>query len=304
MKEYIPTIHLNTIAEAAAFYESEKPFYPLLSIDRFEDIKQKTLETRTRLISDFYIILLKEDCPGKIRYGQTIYDFDEGIMSFYAPKQINIVDAGEFLATKGWMLNVHPDFFRSSGLHRKIKEYGFFEYATNEALILSEKEELAIRYILRQIREEYEQRIDSFSQDVVISQIELLLNYCNRFYNRQFITRSVIHHHLQDQIEALIEDYINHQALDNGLPTVRFLAAQLNYTPKYLSDYLKQITGQSALSLIHKKLIEHAKDQLASTQLSVSEIAYELGFEHAQGFNKLFKNKTGLTPLEFRAQFN
>lgn len=304
MKDYIPTIQLNTIAEAAAFYELKKPFHPLFSIDRFEDIKQKTLETRTRLISDFYMILLKEDCPGKVQYGKTIYDFDEGIMSFYAPKQINIVEAGEFLATKGWMLNVHPDFFRSYGLHRKIKEYGFFEYTTNEALILSEKEELAIRYIFCKIREEYEQRIDSFTQDVVISQIELLLNYCNRFYNRQFITRKAIHHNLQHQIEELIEDYINNQALDKGLPTVSFLAEQLNYTPKYLSDYLKQITGQSTLSLIHKKLIEHAKDKLASTQLSVSEIAYELGFEHSQGFNKLFKNKTSLTPLEFRAHFN
>lgn len=304
MKEHIPTIQLNTIAEATAFYDLNKPFYPLLSIDRFEDIKRKTLETRTRLINDFYVILLKEDCPGKVRYGKTSYDFDEGIMSFYAPKQVSIVEAGEFLATKGWMLNIHPDFFRSYGLHQKIKEYGFFEYATNEALILSEKEELAVRYIFSQIREEYEQRIDSFSQDVVISQVELLLNYCNRFYNRQFITRKAIHHDVQQQIEGLINDYLNNKALNKGLPTVGYLAEQLNYTPKYLSDYLKQITGQSALSLIHNTLIEYAKDKLAATQLSVSEIAYELGFEHPQGFNKLFKNKTGVTPLKFRAYFN
>jgi AraC-like DNA-binding protein len=190
-------------------------------------------------------------------------------------------------------------------LAKKIKQYGFFSYSANEALHLSDKEKATIISIFKIIEEELNSRIDDFSQDVIISQIELLLNYSNRFYKRQFITRKAVSNDLLQKLEDILDEYFNNEkSLSQGIPTVQYLSEQVNISPSYLSDMLRSLTGQNAQQHIHHKLIEKAKEKLSVTSLSVSEIAYELGFEHPQSFSKLFKTKTKLSPLEFRRSFN
>ncbi len=236
-------------------------------------------------------------------YGQTdldhYYDFDEGIMSFISPNQLLSTTADES-ATEGCCLVFHSDFIAHYPLAKAIKNYGFFSYSLNEALHLSEKEELLIINILENIQQEYSSVIDQFSQDVIVSQIELLLNYCNRFYNRQFITRKNVNSDLLTKLETVLNTFFDSNV---GLPTVQKIAEQLNVSQNYLSDMLKSQTGQTAQQHIHDKLIERAKVILTSTNLSVSEIAYQLGFEYPQSFNKLFKNKTNISPLEYRNSF-
>jgi AraC-like DNA-binding protein len=190
-------------------------------------------------------------------------------------------------------------------LGRTIKKYGFFSYETNEALHLSEREKKVILGLFGNIGEELNTSIDEISQDVLVSYLEVLLNYSNRFYKRQFITRKAVNNDVLARIEQLLEAYFDDaKALTNGLPTVEYLASQVNLSPRYLSDMLRALTGQNSQQLIHEKLIEKAKEKLSSTDLSVSEIAYELGFEHPQSFSKLFKTKTQLSPLEYRHSFN
>ncbi|MCF2446786.1 helix-turn-helix domain-containing protein [Dyadobacter sp. CY345] len=298
------TTRVETIAQNHLLLGIEKPKHPLFSILRFEDLAQISIDVRSRIIFDFYQIVLKKDCPGKLQYGQTIYDFDEGIMSFFAPQQVSILEPGEVLARSGWLLNIHPDFFRTSTLGQKVKNYGFFDYAVNEALILSEDEEKCIETMFQQIEKEYNLPIDEFSQDVVISNIELLLTYCNRYYSRQFILRKPHNQGLLEKFENLLNDFFEKEIHEKGLPTVSYLAAELNLSAKYLSDCLKNISGQNTQQHIHNKLIEKAKEKLSTTNLSVNEIAYQLGFEYPQSFSKLFKTKTNLSPLEFRQSFN
>lgn len=303
-RDILPIVSINTIAQSHQLLGIGKPKHPLFSLLKFEDLAQVQNDKRIKLMFDFYHIILKRDCPGKVKYGQTQYDFDEGVMSFFAPKQLNIIEPGEVLARSGWLLNIHPDFFRAYALAHKIKDYRFFGYATNESLILSQEEEQDIVFIFQQIDKEYHLPIDRFSQDVVIANIELLLTYSNRYYNRQFITRKIINNDLLDNFNHLLKDWFANKIQENGAPTVSHLASQLHISPKYLSDCLKQISGQSAQQLIQNTIIEKAKEKLSTTPLSVSEIAYELGFEHSQSFSKLFKQKTEQSPLEFRAGFN
>lgn len=303
MEQDIQTIRIETIAQSHQALALEKPKHPLFSIIRFEDMHQVMNTARVRLIFDFYQIVLKKDCPGKLKYGQTPYDFDEGVMSFFAPRQVSTLEPGNVLPKSGWLLNIHPDFLRTFSLGQKIRDYRFFEYAVSEALILSEEEEKSIDSIFQQIEKEYYLPIDNFSQDVIISNIELLLTYCNRYYNRQFITRKPDSSRLLNKVEKILNDYFKSHS-ENGLLTVNALASQMNLSPKYLSDCLKQLTGQTAQQFIHDKLIEHAKEILTTTDLTVGEIAFQLGFEYPQSFSKLFKSKTSLSPLEFRQSFN
>lgn len=240
-------------------------------------------------------------------YGQQQYDFDEGVMYFMAPNQLLRVSPSPQPDTQrsGWILLVHPDFLWNSSLAKKIKDYEYFGYSINEALFLSDKEERIITDIILNIKQEYHSNIDKFTQDIIISQIETLLNYAERFYQRQFITRKVTNHQILDRLEKLLDDYFNSdQVIAKGLPTVQYIAETLNVSPNYLSGLLKALTGQSTQQHIHDKLIEKAKEKLSTTTLSVSEIAYDLGFEHSQSFSKLFKTKTNFSPLEFRQSFN
>lgn len=297
----------KTISEFNRFREFPKPEHPLISVVNLESA-QRFDGGETSMIWDFYAVALKRNFHAKLKYGQQEYDFDEGVMSFVAPGQVvKIVAEKDYSPSNqsGWMLLVHPDFLWNTPLAKNIRQYGYFDYSVNEALHLSEKEETIIIDIMRNIEQEYRSNLDKFSQNVMVSQIELLLNYSDRFYHRQFITRKKTSSDLLAKLEELLTDYFDRQNdSQSGLPTVKFIADQLNVSPNYLSDTLRTLTGQNAQQHIHKKLIEKAKEVLSTTSLSVGEIAYRLGFEHPQSFNKLFKNKTSVSPLEFRNSFN
>jgi len=297
------TVYLKSIADLHNVAGISKPKHPMFSILRFENFPQPELTQRTKLISDFYQISLKKECPCKMQYGQTAFDFDEGVISCFAPKQVSIVDKDFAFAKAGWIISIHPDFLRTFPLSKKIKTFGFFDYEINEALILSEDEQKSIETIFEQIEKEYLLPIDQFSHDVIISALDLLLAHCNRYYNRQFITRKTQNSELLIKVEKILNPCFQNSNEDK-LPTPAFLASQLNLSPKYLNDCLKELTGQTTQQLIHDKLIEKAKEALTTTELSVGEIAYQLGFEFPQSFSKLFRQKTSQTPLEFRQSFN
>ncbi|GAB4031779.1 helix-turn-helix domain-containing protein [Spirosoma jeollabukense] len=296
-------VHIQSISQLHQLLQLPKPKHPLVSLIKFEDVPPIKIEQRTRLITEFYQITLKTECPCKIQYGQSRFDFDEGVMSCFAPRQVSFLDKDFTPAKKGWQLSIHPDFLRTFPLSSKIKSYGYFDYAVNEALILSEEEQIEIEYIFSQLEKESIRPIDPFSQEVWMASLELLLTYCNRYYNRQFITRKAVGSELVDKVKQLLDTYfISDQP--KGLPTAHYVADALHLSSKYLSDCLKQLTGSTTQQLIHEKLIEQAKEKLSTTSLTVSEIAYVLGFEYPQSFSKLFKAKTEQTPLQFRAGFN
>ncbi|WP_299529554.1 AraC family transcriptional regulator [Ulvibacterium sp.] len=300
---------LNTISDLHRFNRLSPPEHPLISLLDYSKIRPTPVNNELKWIQRFYTISIKRNVSGKYRYGQQSYDFDEGLMTFFSPEQVISVQLIEADATthkpSGWILAIHPDFLFGTSLARNIIKYPFFNYSVREALFLSEKEENIITGILQNVRAEYQANLDQFSQQIIISQLELLLNYAERFYQRQFLTRKVSNHQILERLESILEDYFNSEPLvDRGLPSVHDIAQELNLTPDYLSSMLKSLTGQTTQQHIHNKLIERAKVKLSTTKLSVSEIAYELGFEHPQSFSKLFKSKTRQTPLEFRAAFN
>jgi len=281
-----------------------KPLHPLISLVENKDNKIDVSKLPGLFIHSFYKISYKKNLSGKIKYGQSYYDFDEGGLLFKALNQVSA--NGEINQDHtGFTLLFHPDFLAAYPLAKKIKQYGFFSYSVNEALHLSDKEKATIVSIFKNIDEELQSRIDDFSQDVIISQIETLLNYSNRFYKRQFITRKSANNNLLEKLEEILDDYFrSEKSLAQGIPTVQYLAETLNISPGYLSDMLRSLTGQNAQQHIHNKLIDKAKEKISTTNLTISEISYELGFEHPSSFNKLFKSKTSLSPMEFRQSFN
>lgn len=293
---------IKSITELHRLAEFPKPMHPLISIIDYAETKEIP---GMSVIFDFYSISVKRGAD-KMFYGQQSYDFDEGVMGCIAPNQV--LKAPEQTANakrSGWILFIHPDFLWNTSLAKKIKQYEYFHYSVNEALFLSNKEEGIINGIVENIRNEYNSNIDKFSQDVIIAQLEVLFTYAQRFYERQFITRKITNHKILERLEDVLTGYFNNEALlSKGIPTVNFVADKLNISIKYLGSLLKQLTGQTTQQHIHEKLIEKAKEKLSTTDLSVSEIAYELGFEHSQSFSKLFKIKTKQSPLEFRASFN
>jgi len=297
---------VKTISEFHQLNGLPKPEHPLISIVDYAKLHRNTNENSTTFLFGYYTISLKRGVS-KMFYGQQQYDFDEGVLYFMAPNQILRVNnsPNENLKRSGWLLLIHPDFLWNTPLAKKIKQYEFFDYSVNEALFLSEKEEEILNNIIQNIRQEYHTNIDKFSQDIIISQIETLLNYSERFYHRQFITRKITNHQILDRLEKLLADYFENDYLTTkGLPTVQYIADTLNISPSYLSGLLKVLTGQSTQQHIHNKLIEKAKEILSATDKSISEIAYELGFEHPQSFSKFFKTKTNISPLNFRHSFN
>jgi AraC family transcriptional activator of pobA len=294
----------NSISELHRALGLPKPLHPLVSLVNYADITTDTKEISKGMVFNFYKISYKKIFSGKIKYGQSYYDFDEGGLSFVSPNQL--ITAHEDEADyDGYTLLVHPDFIATFPLAKKIKDYGFFSYSVSEALFLSEKEKEIIVGIFKNMALELHSAIDIFSQEVMISQLELLLSYSKRFYNRQFITRKVTSNNLLSRAEAILDDYFNNaKGLINGLPSVQQIADQLNVTPHYLSDMLRSLTGQNTQQHIHNRLIEKAKEILSTGNLSIAEVAYQLGFEHPQSFNKLFKRKTKVSPQEFRQSFN
>ena len=307
MKQEENTPHkFESLSDAHREFGLPKPLHPLISLINGATIPGGVHRPPQSHVLNFYKISYKPRLSGKLKYGQDYYDFDEGGLLFASPNQIiggkidnNTTECSQYI------LLIHPDFLWNYPLAKTIKQYGFFFYSANEALHLSENEKATIFSVFHLIEEELNSRIDDFSQDVVIAQIELLLNYANRFYKRQFITRKAMSNDLLQKMEETLAEYFdNETSLSKGLPTVQNLSEKLNISPSYLSDMLRSLTGQNAQQHIHNKLIEKAKEKLSITSLSVSEIAYELGFEHPQSFSKLFKTKTNLSPLEFRRSFN
>lgn len=296
---------IESVSELHRLMKLPKPAHPLVSVIDLSDVKCRIDETIKSVVYNFYSICIKKDFTGKLKYGQNYYDFDEGVMTFFSPGQVISTETPADMALSGWWLVVHADFLRNHALARGINEYGFFSYAVNEALHLSDKEEAMIKSIMLNIAQEYHSAIDSFSQDVMMAHIDLLLNYANRFYNRQFITRKHANNDLLTRLETILSDYFNGEKVQEmGLPTVHYISDQLSVSPTYLSDMLRSLTGQNTQQHIHNKLIEKAKERLTTTSLSVSEIAYQLGFEYPQSFSKLFKSKTSISPLEFKHSFN
>jgi len=296
----------DSLSDVHRAFGLPKPLHPLISLIDGADQRLEIHRPSGSHVLSFYKISYKAKLSGKVKYGQNYYDFDEGGLLFAAPNQIvGGNDDGDVRDCSLFTLLIHPDFFLTYPLARKIKQYGFFSYATHEALHLSDKEKETIISIFKIIEEELNSRIDDFSQDVIISQIELLLNYANRFYKRQFITRKAVSNDLLQKLEEILDScFASEKSLSQGIPTVQFLSEKLNISASYLSDMLRSLTGQNAQQHIHNKLIEKAKEKLSATNLSVSEVAYELGFEHPQSFSKLFKSKTSLSPMEFRQSFN
>lgn len=296
----------DSLSDAHRAFGFPKPLHPLISL--ISGASERTEVTRPSgpHVLNFYKISYVPKFSGKLKYGQDYYDFDEGGLLFAAPNQL--VGGGsdeEISECSEYTLLIHPDFLSNYPLAKKIKTYGFFSYSANEALHLSDKEKASMISIFKIMEEELNSRIDDFSQDVIISQIELLLNYANRFYKRQFITRKAQSNDLLGKLEEILDDYFNtDKSLTQGIPSVQYLSDLLNLSPGYLSDMLRSLTGQNAQQHIHNKLIEKAKEKLSTTNLSVSEIAYELGFEHSQSFNKLFKTKTKVSPLAFKQSFS
>lgn len=293
---------ISTISELHRINGIAEPEHPLISVVNLSDIHNADTDFSEGCVLDFYIIAIKKGFKGKIRYGQKYYDFDEGVMSFIAPGQLCWEEPND-RPTAGFLLMFHSDFIRGYSLDTEIRNYRFFSYAVNEALYLSKKEETTVEHILENIQNEYRSNIDSFSQDLMVSQIGVLLNYANRYYHRQFLTRKIAHNDLLIKLEDLLEDHFNNNH-SNSLPSVKEVALKLNVSADYLSDMLRTHTGQNTQQHIHSKLIEKAKIILSTTNLTIAEIAYQLGFDYPQSFNKIFKRKTNLSPLEFRQSFN
>ena len=298
---------IKTIKEYHKILGIGNPEHPMISVIDLAEITPYKSEDSIKVVFDFYIISLKKVEAGDVQYGygQQKYDFDDGILFFISPNQIFSFKADDDFRSAGSMLLIHPDFLWGNPLAKTIKKYEFFNYAINEALFVSEKEEIVLKSFIKNIEQEYHAHIDQFSEPIIISQIESFLNYSNRFYMRQFLTRKISGSQILDKLEKILDDYFNNKDLINrGLPTVQHIAEMLNCSANYLSGVLKTLTGQNTQQHIHEKVIEKAKEKLSSTTLTVGEVAFELGFEYPQSFSKLFKSKTDLTPLEFRNSFN
>ncbi|MCA0233560.1 MAG: helix-turn-helix domain-containing protein [Bacteroidetes bacterium] len=293
--------YYKTISDLCKELGVSKPVHPLIVLVNHNEILSSSVVRY--LVHDFYMISYKSNLNGKLKYGQGYYDFDEGGLIFVAPNQaLSVIEEDE---CKGRSLFIHPDYFAGHTLYKSINKYGFFGYNINEALHLSEKERDKIYHIFDDIEEELQTAIDDTSQKLIISYIEVLLNYSNRYYKRQFITRKVINRPVIERFEDMLNGYFSSGvAFEKGIPSVKYFSDQLNVSAGYLSDLLRNLTGLNTQQHIHAKLIEVAKQKLSNSELNAAEIAFELGFEYPQSFNKLFKNKTGMTPLEFREHLN
>lgn len=298
----------HTISEFHAFAGLPKPQHPLLSVVNVGALPPPPPDREPEsLVLDFYAFSVKRMGNVQVRYGQHPFDFQEGVLSFLAPGQVfsvAVVDAGHALERSGWVVNIHPDFLWHTPLATTIRQFDFWDYSLQEALFLSAREEATLVGLIQAIDQEYQATIDQFSKPILVSHLESLLRYADRFYHRQFLTREKAHHEVLTRVEELLRTYFASSDLaTRGLPTVQYVAECLHLSPKYLSSLLRVLTGQNTQQHIHDWLLTKAKAKLSTTTLTVSEIAYQLGFEHLQSFSKLFKTKTGVSPLEFRASF-
>jgi len=295
-------IHLHSITDLHKLFSLGNSFHPLVTVLDFSKVTEN-VEEYSKVTTDFYSIMFKNYCKNKMKYGRKAIDFQDGNLICIAPNQTIDMDneEEEREGKMGWGLFFHPDLIRATTLSEKLKDYTFFNYEVSEALHLSDKEKGVLYECVQKIQAEIQENIDVHSQYIIVSTIELLLNYCSRFYGRQMITRSQTNKSIISQIESVLTHYFSANTIqEQGLPTVKYLAEQVRLSPSYLSDLLKKETGKNAQEHIHFYLIEEAKNLLLNSEKNVNEIAYNLGFEYPQYFNTLFKKKTGRTPKEFR----
>jgi AraC-like DNA-binding protein len=292
-------IHYDTIKKYAEAFNN-KSLHPLIA---FVDLNQSLPMLRSQFMLGFYAIIIKETRCGDIRYGNQYYDYDEGTMVFIGSNQIiKHEPEGEIHQPYGKALIFHSDLIKGTNVGKHIHEYTFFSYASYEALHLSNKEREKILVCFDNIENEIIQNIDRHSKKLILSNLELLLNYCTRFYDRQFITRENIGQGIIEQFEQHLNEYLRHEKLQEiGLPTVSFFADTLNLSPNYFGDLIKKETGKSAIEYIHLKLLEYAKEKIMDKTKSISEISYQLGFKYPQHFTRLFKQKVGMAPNEYRS---
>lgn len=295
-------IRIKSINEVHRIFELEKPRHPLVSVIQIDDRITNFDYGDPKYIFEFYQINLKQGFSGSMNYGRNSYDFDEGTLTFIKPGQtIQIENQDEIKGSSGWTLLFHPDLIRKSELGRTIEDYSFFNYDLNEALHLSENEKNSITELVLKIQEEYNQNIDKHSQELIIANIEMLLKYSKRFYDRQFFTRTNLNKDLLSEFNTVVRTYYNSEnPIESGVLSVKECARQLNLSVNYLGDLIKSETGRSAKDQINDYVIEKAKNQLLGSKESISQIAYSLGFEYPQGFNKLFKAKVGISPSAYR----
>ncbi|MBH8556534.1 helix-turn-helix domain-containing protein [Hymenobacter negativus] len=297
----------TTISEFHEFVQLPKPQHPLLSVVDVSTVTHRYGPEPTSMVFEFYSISLKRMHNVNLKYGQHSFDFNEGIMSFMAPNQVfsmAVANPAEEVEKSGWVIYLHPDFLWNTPLAKTIQQHDFWDYSLREGLFLSAREEAAMLAVILAIQQEYNSAIDRFSKPIIVSHIESLLQYADRFYHRQFLTREKANHEVLERLETLLRTYFDgNNVAERGLPTVQHVADGLQLSPKYLTNLLRVLTGQNTQQHIHAQLIAKAKEKLSTTTLTVSEIAYALGFEHAPSFSKLFKAKTSLSPLEFRASF-
>lgn len=294
-------LKIESISQLHELLGYEKPSHPLITVLDPQKLVAPDNIKDMRVVSNFYAVWLKTtDCG--IAYGRNHYDFEEGALVFTAPQQVVSVSGEVAEDEAGWMLFFHPDLIRATDLGKKIGTYTFFSYETHEALHLSDTEKATILQCINNIKNEYEQRIDDHSQSVIVANIELLLNYCSRYYARQFNTRTTTNKDTLTRFEQALHHYFkSKELLEQGLPSVQYLAEQVHLSADYLSDLLKKETGRSAKDHINDFVVEQAKYLLLNSQDTISGVAYELGFNYPHYFSRLFKAKTGQTPKEFRS---
>ena len=266
--------------------------HPLVNIA--DVAKTKRVEIEGCHCFNFYTIFLKDVKCGDIKYGRNYYDYQDGTLVFMAPMQIMSMENRRPEAAKGWVLMFHPDLLRGTQLGRNLKDYSFFSYEVNEALHLSEQERRTVLECFRNIENELRHAMDKHSKDLIVSNLELFLSYCRRFYERQFITRSHVNSDILTRFERVLDEYFHSELPKRlGIPSAKYCADKMNFSVNYLSDLLRKDTGKSTLEHIQLRLVEAAKEKLFDTNKSISEIAYELGFEYPQYFSRLFKNGWG-----------
>ena len=294
---------IETIADMHKVFGLEKPKHPLVSVIRFNNADIKEEYHHVRCVFGMYCISLKNEAIGSMQYGRNSYDFQDGSMLFMKPGQVLTYDGHQSTAEDpGWALLFHPDLLRRSTLGNTISNYSYFSYELNEALHISDDEKQSLNELIEKIEKEYQQNIDRHSQKLIISNIELLLDYCTRYYDRQFYTRTNLNKDVLVSFESLLNNYYREDKQHNqGIPTVTFCGQELNMSPKYLSDLLKKETGKNAKTHLDDFVMNRAKNLLLSSTDTVSEIAFDLGYEYSQHFSKTFKAKIGMSPGEYRS---